>query len=133
MEDLIYAAGLFDGEGTVTLTKQKANQPFKTPIACMTSTSKELVDFMQQTFGGTLTYRPSQNANWQSAWVWRVSYDTALDFFEKIQPFVREKNKRRRIDLLLAEYKAITIRNGKYSAEQRKAKENFESRFFHPD
>jgi hypothetical protein len=52
-EDLIYFAGLFDGEGTITLTK-KCSKENRIPEISIPSTTYELLEFCKSTFGGNI-------------------------------------------------------------------------------
>lgn len=54
---LYYLAGLFDGEGTVTLTKRISSNQFRTPTLSLTSTTKELVDLCKEHFGGWIVHK----------------------------------------------------------------------------
>jgi hypothetical protein len=122
-----YAAGLIDGEGTVTLMKQARAQR-RSPVISVSSTTKELVDFMKSNFGGHIvTLKPTQ---FKQAYHWQCSHNTALACLEQVAPFLREPEKKRRAELLLSRYKSVTPRNGKYSDELETEKQAFELEFF---
>lgn len=128
----IYAAGLFDGEGTVSLMKRRAKEKFKSPAISMTSTTIELVNFMKDNYGGNVRNHKVYKAHHKKAYVWSINYNLALSFISKVLPFIKEPTKRYRMQMLVSKYKLITNRNGKYNDVQRIAKEQFEYDFFHP-
>jgi hypothetical protein len=125
-ENLVYTAGLIDGEGTVTLSK---GNKFRYPVVSVTSTSKELIDFLHETFGGTVVIQKIYKHNHKPSWSWRLTYDRAIEFIQQIRPFMKEHSKCKRCDMILSTYKTITNRNGKYTSEQIQAKLDFETAF----
>ena len=129
MED-IYTAGLFDGEGTVTLAT--ANGKFRYPVVSVSSTTLILLEFLQQHYGGHISVHKKYQDHHQVSWSWKTTHDNALLFLEKILPYLKEPEKRRRAILLTQKYKTVTQRNGKYSKEQQEAKLALEQEFFHP-
>ena len=130
--DLAYAAGLMDGEGTVTLTKYRAADKFRTPSATMSSTTLCLLEFMQNSFGGHIVNHKTYKAHHKQSWSWQLRGDSTLEFLKLVLPFMREPAKIRRANLLLSRYKLVTVRNGKYTEEQLAAKQQLEHEFFHP-
>lgn len=130
MNDLAYAAGLFDGEGTVTLGRTHANKR-RYPVISLTSTTKELVDIMKELFGGSIRARKiPKNPKHNQAWIWELTNDSAIEVLCKILPHLREPEKIRRADLIVRKYKLVTPRTGKYSEETNIAKLEFEKEFF---
>lgn len=120
--DIAYAAGLIDGEGTVSLKKGRRGA-WRTPILCMSSTSRELVDFMQTTFGGWISVKKTMRRHHAPGWFWELHRDSALDALKALLPHIREPAKMRRIRMILDEY--ATTKAG--SDEDRL---DFEQRFF---
>ena len=129
MTNHTYAAGLFDGEGTVTMTRYKKNER-RTPVASLSSTTYELVDFMRQQYGGQVITLTKRQNHHKQAWHWQVSRDGALAFLEHVRAYLREPDKKRRADMLVERYKTVTARNGKYTTELATARELFEEEFF---
>ncbi len=130
MEEDIYAAGLFDGEGTVTLST--ANGKFRHPVVSVSSTTFCLLEFLQTHYGGHISKHKAYKEHHAASWSWKARYDEALAFLEKVLPYLKEPEKRRRALLLIQDYKKVTRRNGQYSPEQLKEKLALEQRFFHP-
>lgn len=130
MEHFIYAAGLFDGEGTVTLSKSSSNR-HRVPTVSIASTSYELIKFLQETFGGAVCKHKPYKAHHSQSWSWRLVYHKAIEFLRNILPYMKEEKKRSRALLLVNEYQKLTKRNGKYSEKQLLARLDLEHRFFY--
>lgn len=128
---LAYIAGLFDGEGTVTLCPEKPGG-FRFPVLSMSSTSKNLLEICKDTFGGHISIHKIYHLHHKQSWSWKISHDSALHTASQLIPYIQEPEKRRRILLLLSTYKLVTKRNGKYTADSKIIKLTFENEFFHP-
>ena len=129
-EDLNYSAGLVDGEGTISLSRQHAKDSYRCPIVSVPSCTPTLVEVMKTLFGGCISNKKPSKAGHTPSQAWHVKHDAALRCLEQIVPFLREPEKIRRAKLILDEYKKVTPRNGKYTEGQRKLKLDFERRFF---
>ncbi len=129
--DDIYAAGLIDGEGTITLSHVNGNE-FRSPCVSVSSTTYELVEFLRETYGGTIVKHKVYQDHHKQSFSWKVNYNKAVNTLEKVSPYLKEPEKLRRANLILQEYKKVTKRNGKYSSEELKAKLDFQHLFFHP-
>jgi hypothetical protein len=127
--DRIYAAGLFDGEGTVGLSNYVR---FRYPTVSLASTTKGLIDFMKDTFGGTICSKRKYKKKHSPSWHWHLDWQRAIVFLTEIVPYMKEPEKVRRANLLIHGYTAVTPRNGRYTPEQVIAKRDFERRFFRP-
>lgn len=125
--DLAYAAGLIDGEGTITLMRKRVRER-RSPMVSVSSTTLELLEFMKYTFGGhIIALRKTKH---KQAWHWQVSHDVAISVIEQVYQYLREPEKKRRAQLIITEYKNVTPRNGKYTPELNVAREMFEAEFF---
>lgn len=124
-----YLAGIIDGEGTITLTKDKE---FRYPSVSVSSTTFNIVDYLHKTFGGVVTQKKEQNRNpnWKQAYVWKVERRVAISLLEEIVPYLLEPRKKARAELILANYIKLTPRNGRYNEITRRAKHEFEDKFF---
>lgn len=127
-----YLAGLFDGEGTVTLSRRNASDLYRTPTLSLSSTTKELVDVCKDAFGGWIISKKQYAAHHKPAWHWYCNGDAAISASSQLLPYIREPAKRHRMTLLCTQYKSVTVRNGKYTVAQTIAKQTFETLFFHP-
>lgn len=125
----MYAAGLFDGEGTVSLMRQHVTKR-KSPVASLSSTTYELVEFMKTNFGGSIAKLSKREDHHKQAWHWQITHNGALDALRVISPYLLEPEKKRRATLLLSTYKKVTAANGKYTPEMDLARQAFENEFF---
>jgi len=126
-----YLAGLFDGEGTITLTHNSRGS-YRTPVLSLTSTTFRLVEICKENFGGSISTQKVYQQHFKPSWCWKITNDRALEACRLLQPHIQEPEKLRRINLILRDYKRVTIRNGKYNEQQRVTKLAFEHEFFHP-
>lgn len=128
--DYAYAAGLIDGEGTITLGRQGAKCQYRRPVVSIPSTTFELLEFMHTTFNGCVSKKHKYKEGHSPSKAWKLEYDDAIAFLRLIVPYLKEPEKIRRANLILNEYKKLTLRNGRYNEKQREMKLNFEHRFF---
>ena len=133
MEQHAYTAGLIDGEGTITLSKQHKNDKFRAPVVSVSSTTYELLYYLKSNYGGNISKQKAYKTHHKQSWSWKTEYNNALSFLEKIRPYIREPEKRRRTTLLLTKYKSLTPRNGRYNQLQVEGKLRFEAEFFGGD
>jgi len=126
----IYAAGLVDGEGTITMSRHHKNDEFRRPVVSVSSTSYELLSFLKLNYGGHISKVRKSAAHHAQAWHWMASSDYALNMLVRIVPSMLESKKVARANLLLSQYKQNTPRNGKYSPAQKEVKREMENAFF---
>ena len=127
-----YIAGLFDGEGTVTLSRNNSRDKYRAATVSMTSTSLEILEFLVKEFGGSICKQKVYKDIHKQSWSWRLTRRNAVCFLKSILPYMLEKEKIRRANLICNEYISVTPRNGKYSEKLKTAKLEFEKNFFHP-
>lgn len=127
----IYTAGLFDGEGTVTLCSRNKNK-MRSPKVSIPSTSYELMEFLKSNYGGHISTKKKYKEHHKQSWSWSLSYNKVIKFLKAIFPYLREKEKIRRTNLILTQYKKVTPRNGKYTKELLQKRQQFIQQFFHP-
>ncbi len=135
--DLVYAAGLFDREGSIILftngTKLKGKDfSFRSLRCSITSTSKELLNFMLNTFGGKIYSRKVYNKNYMKKWEWIISAKDSQQFLKLILPYLKEKEKIRKTRLIINRYKKYTKKQYfvRYTNKEINEKLGFEKEFF---
>lgn len=128
-EELAYAAGLFDGEGSITLTRHRDNRTHS-PQVSIASSDYEVVHWFQERFGGSIVTKQPRKSNHLVSYDWRLTDRRALKFLEFIRPYLVIERKIRRIDLLLNDYVACTPRNGRYTEEIAERKQALIEAFF---
>lgn len=127
--DIRYVAGIIDGEGTISLSKQMAGDKFRRPHVSVPSTTIEIVDAFKKQFGGHITRKKRYNEKHSESWVWVIRDKAAIKFLAKVQKHLIVPEKQFRAGLIVKGYKKVTPRNGKYSYDQMQEKMLFEYLF----
>lgn len=90
--DLAYAAGFFDGEGCIVITKYKDGHRTQFQMRVqMTNTDELVLRWLQELFGGRIRRRARNNPKWRQIFFWELSSCQAYDFLKKVQPYLRVK------------------------------------------
>jgi hypothetical protein len=85
--ELAWAAGLFEGEGTVTIATGGRARRYTRLVVTLSSTDREIIDFMQSRWAGSVkSYQPSGNAKLAHSWL--LSGSRAGAFIGQVLPFV---------------------------------------------
>jgi hypothetical protein len=129
IEELAYTAGLFDGEGSISLVRQKHNRSHSPQVA-VASTDLEVLLWLQERFGGSIVTKQPRQPSHSVSYDWRLTDRRALNFLKLIRPYLVIQRKIRRVDLLLNEYIACTPRNGRYTDEMAERKQVLVETFF---
>lgn len=75
---IAWAAGLFDGEGYIYVTD-------KVVKVTIEMTDLDLLERMQQYFGGSVYQQKQRQAHWKTSWRWYIhDTDKAQEFLKKI-------------------------------------------------
>jgi hypothetical protein len=126
-----YVAGIIDGEGSVTLTRMHESEN-RRPCVTIASTDIELLLYVQNLIGGTITnkknYNPSRHKNSYTLNV--KNKESVLSILKQISSFLRVDKKRNRALWILEYYEKVTQRNGKYNKTSLEQKILFEELFF---
>jgi hypothetical protein len=130
-ENNIYAAGLLDGEGTITMCLSGSKNRSRYPVVSISSTTIELLTFLKENYGGVICFHKKYKEHHNNAYSWKLVYNNAINFLYCILPYIKEPEKIRRAKLIIEKYKILTKRNGKYSITEQEAKNNFMKEFFH--
>jgi hypothetical protein len=82
-----YLAGLFDGEGCVSLHLKK-DRYFQL-LLCVVNTHLGVLEFCRDLYGGAISARSraGRSASWQQTYAWQICGDNAQIFAEQILPF----------------------------------------------
>lgn len=85
LSDLAYCAGLFDGEGCVTLSKDgDTNYRLRIKI---TSTDYTVLTWLQEHFGGSINLSRKESEYNKEAWDWVCKVEDQIVFLIGILPF----------------------------------------------
>ena len=104
-----YAAGLFDGEGCLTIpeAKNKTASTYTVRIDVgMSSKAIEIMNWLVTNFGGKLRQTRKATDKWDEAMGWSLFGKKAVKFMEAIHPLVILKREQVRLGLLVAEIQA---------------------------
>ena len=93
--DLAYTAGIFDGEGSVSLNKKNcwhyASGHSITMVCALSNTDLALINWLQSHFGGSVCLMRNRSPKWRECWRWSVPCNKALAFLVAIYPYLRIK------------------------------------------
>lgn len=128
-----YISGFFDADGSITLSKQKKNSPYRGIKIDFTNTYKEILCEIQQyllnfDIKTYLSIKPSKKITHSDSYTLSLqgSYAYKLCFLlNSMHP-----KKKHRINCIVKYWKIVTIKNGKYSLNQKNRKLAFERLFF---
>lgn len=129
-EEKAYIAGIIDGEGSIMLLKFHYNQ-FPSPCISISSTTIELLQWIKDvTKIGTIKAKKNYNIEKHAdSFTYTIKYNDAINLLVQIEPYLVIKSKKKRAKLIIEKYKDVTPRNGKYSDDMLKLKENFYQEF----
>lgn len=103
---------------------------FRTPKLSIASCEIELLEPAVTLFGGNIQAKKTKRAEHHSpAFEWRLYGDRVIEALTLLRPYMKSPMKVARAAMLINDYKLVTVRNGKYSPEQRERKEQFEREF----
>lgn len=124
-----YIAGLIDGEGTITLTvKQKGAQ--RQLVVSISNTEYELLEHLKNMIGaGKVTSKKKVTDGHKKGYTYVLSNRLALELLKFTFQYLASY-KKNRAQLVLDYYIALTPRNGKYTKELYKKREEFIKTFF---
>lgn len=97
---LSWAAGTFESEGTVTITRC-GRRGYTRPMVMLTSTDPEMINTFHDRWPGCVKqYRPKGNARLAHTWALNVRPSIAR-FLWDIMPFLKTERVRRKAQLVL--------------------------------
>jgi hypothetical protein len=122
-----YLAGLIDGEGTVTMTRQHRNE-MRRLVVCISNNELAILEFARNVIGaGRITRKRTYNVRHANSYAYQVSSRQALDVLAQILPYMKS-HKTDRAALALQDYVRLTPRNGKYAPATTAERKTFEER-----
>jgi hypothetical protein len=124
-----YLAGLIDGEGTITLAR-KYRGAHRHLLVSISSTERSVLVWVQKVVGaGRITTKRVYKPGHTPSYTYAISNAQALALLKQVVSHLRSY-KRRRAELVLDRYRALTPRNGRYSPELLQQREQFINEFF---
>lgn len=114
----VYAAGLFDGEGSVRLHSNIINgHRYYRPCVQVTNTTIALLHYLRDSFGGSVCKSGSPvKETHKQCWRWECRSKLAVAFLHRVLPYMREPDKVRRAKLLMKFAAATTAEREKIIA-----------------
>jgi len=120
--DLAYLAGIFDGEGSISITKSHRNKKFNPTYAIRISVqmcNPYIPHLFLDTFGGSINCY-EHKGNQLPHWHWHLWSTKAIPFLETLMPYLRLKKNEAElaIEFQLTKKNHHTYQGNGYSAEQ---------------
>jgi len=126
--DAAYIAGIIDGEGTISLTRRHRNENRQLEVS-ISNTDMALLQFVKQCVGaGRISNKRTYRHNHRQSATFCISNRQALYLLEQVRPYLRTY-KAERADLVLQNYLQLTPRNGFYTSEITKLRDEFVEKF----
>lgn len=103
---LSHAAGIFDVRGCITLNKcyKKNIRYLNIRLACVEE-KWSILEYLKETFGGTITNYSSCGGYINSPRkCWVITGKKAKNFIIAIRPFMKNKNRIKKIDFMIKRY-----------------------------
>ena len=123
-EGTAWAAGFFDGEGSINIVRQKKAKPLETVhhalLVSVSQVDPRPLQYLQENFGGSIYTRKFKKAEWKIAHNWAIRSQQAEDFLRTIRPYARVKGEQ--IDIALA-FREIKANGGRYQGVDTQANE----------
>ena len=92
---LAYIAGIFDGEGCVSISKEKERTTIKGYSyrlrVIVGNTNEWLIKFLQSQFGGNIVLRQPRMPWYKPIWQWQIGAKLAQVFLEALLPYLQLK------------------------------------------
>lgn len=123
MLEIPYVAGLFDGEGYITINKWEV--PGRDYIRYqlfvgISMTDKPIIEMLAAQFGGMCTsHKKQKQPTHRRVFCWKVSSRTAVPFLKSVKPYLRVKREQAELVLGFQEHVTANASVFKYQPEKR--------------
>ena len=113
IEDIIYFAGLFDGEGSVEIsqTRQRGGTLYYELAIRVVNTDEDIMLWLVNVFGGSLYARKRVYHNCKQSFTWSLGPKKSLWLLKLVLPYLRIKKKRAELAIYFEEGKIERGRN----------------------
>lgn len=127
--EIIYTAGLFDGEGCVHIrvpTISNGRRSLNQLNCILSSTNKEIAFWLKERYQGTVRCRPTPTSqpNRKVQWEWTVVSQQALEFLTLIVPYLRIKKAQAELAIEFQQAKKHTYRSHPYTGDEKALQES---------
>ena len=99
-QDLAYAAGIIDGEGSIGISRRKSNDSYLLTVQ-VSMTNDAVPEWLHRNFGGNIgTYQPGKmSLSSKPITKWAVFGTRAQEFLRGIYPYLHEKERQASVAL----------------------------------
>ena len=108
--EMAYLAGLFDGEGCITIRRNSSKGKQLALDCALGMTNQYVPNLFQFHFQGSVSFCKGRKENHNNSWLWQISARKALAFLEEILPYLRLK--RAEAELAIAFQKRLKWQGG---------------------
>ncbi len=130
VKDASYLAGLIDGEGSISLDKITKGHQRRLSVS-IGNTDLKLLEWVKKIIGaGQISRKKAYHEKHSPSYVYRICNRQAFNLLAQIHQYIKIDTKRKRSELVLKNYIKLTPRNGKYSPEILKQRNEFIKKFF---
>lgn len=98
--DMNWAAGLFEGEGTITIAVRNLDSTYRL-VCIMGNTDMQVVKFFDRRWRGWVQPAYGERPGRKPAWYWTVAGPAAAEFLQQIQPYLRTSRVKKKCKLAL--------------------------------
>jgi len=108
--DIVYTAGLFDGEGCITIQVENPGGRRKSPThrleAKITNKDFRLLNWLKHTFGGYICpHHKFSTSSASPCWNWRIACKGAGKFLELVLPYLKSKTAQAQVAIAFSKLK----------------------------
>lgn len=105
-KEIIYIAGLFDGEGCVniykidtdyTRNKEKRKVPKWVLSTTIYNCHYETIKWLYDSFGGYLQTRNRNPKTWRTNYAWKLTANSSMEFLKRVLPYLKIKQKQAQV------------------------------------
>lgn len=110
LADIVYAAGFFDGEGSINIClvkHSKSGRSYHQLFVTVAQVDPRPLIWLKENWRGSVCFRnpPSNTDTQRPSYRWQVSGPTAAKFLADVQPYLKVKDKEVAIALAFRELK----------------------------
>jgi hypothetical protein len=95
-EIVAYLAGVFDGEGSITISKAPPRGRYKSPIyrlmVQISNTNLEVLRIAQNQYGGCVGGPFLRGLRWRPYYRWKLDDENSMNFLRDIEPYTQIKH-----------------------------------------
>ena len=106
--EIAYLAGLFDGEGCVTVSREvrQGKERVRARISVAMTTPEPLFIY-KRIFGGAISVREPKRKNWKTCYDWHLQGGKVALFLRALEPYILVKKDKLLLSLSLLSYYGI--------------------------